>query len=86
MSAQLTPAHTNAQQLVFTSSQAAVYLGISLATIRRWTDAGHIGCYRTPGGQRRFSLDQLEEFVSSMHREGPARGADLGRREPARVA
>jgi excisionase family DNA binding protein len=73
-------------QLVFTSSQAAVYLGISLATIRRWTDAGHISCYRTPGGQRRFSRDQLENFISSMHREGPARRSDLGEQPPARVA
>jgi excisionase family DNA binding protein len=74
------------QQLVFTSSQAAGYLGISLATIRRWTDAGYISCYRTPGGQRRFSRDQLEEFVNSMHREGPARQADLHQRAQARVA
>src|SRR5450631_3648190 len=55
----------NDQQLVFTSSQAALYLGVSLATVRRWTDAGHIGCYRTPGGQRRFSRDQLEGFIDS---------------------
>ncbi len=56
----------NSRQLVFTSSQAAVYLGVSLATIRRWTDAGHIGCYRTPGGQRRFSREQLDGFIASM--------------------
>jgi excisionase family DNA binding protein len=62
----------NSRQLVFTSSQAASYLGISLATIRRWTDAGHISCYRTPGGQRRFARQQLEEFMTSMHRDGPA--------------
>lgn len=87
MSAPLTPTRSNGnQQLVFTSSQAAVYLGISLATIRRWTDAGHISCYRTPGGQRRFSRDQLEEFVGSMYREGPASRANLGREAPARVA
>jgi excisionase family DNA binding protein len=79
------PRPRNDQQLSFTSSQAAVYLGISLATIRRWTDAGHISCYRTPGGQRRFSRDQLEAFIGSMHREGPASRADLGDR-PARVA
>jgi excisionase family DNA binding protein len=53
-------------QLVFTSSQAARYLGVSLATIRRWTDAGHIACYRTPGGQRRFSKDQLDGFIASL--------------------
>jgi excisionase family DNA binding protein len=87
MSIQFSPARpTNDQQLVFTSSQAAGYLGISLATIRRWTDAGHISCYRTPGGQRRFSRDQLEQFINSMHREGPARAADLGEHARARVA
>jgi excisionase family DNA binding protein len=87
MSAPFTPTRaTDQQQLVFTSSQAAVYLGISLATIRRWTDAGHISCYRTPGGQRRFSRAQLEDFVSSMHREGPAARTDVGRHAPPRVA
>jgi excisionase family DNA binding protein len=58
------------RQLVFTSSQAARYVGVSLATIRRWTDAGHIHCYRTPGGQRRFSRDQLNDFVTSMQDAG----------------
>lgn len=61
----------NERQLVFTSSQAARYLGVSLATIRRWTDAGHISCYRTPGGQRRFSRAQLDDFIGSMQRTGP---------------
>jgi excisionase family DNA binding protein len=62
-----TPSLTRgSRQLVFTSSQAAVYLGVSLATIRRWTDAGHINCYRTPGGQRRFSREQLDGFIESM--------------------
>lgn len=54
------------RRLVFTSSQAARYLGVSLATIRRWSDAGHIACYRTPGGQRRFSKDQLDGFIVSL--------------------
>ncbi len=60
------------RQLVFTSSQAARYLGVSLATIRRWTDAGHIACYRTPGGQRRFSKDQLDGFIVSLQSGDPA--------------
>jgi excisionase family DNA binding protein len=61
----------NDRQLVFTSSQAARYLGVSLATVRRWTDAGHISCYRTPGGQRRFARQQLDAFITSMHRDSP---------------
>lgn len=60
------------QQLMFTSSQAAAYLGVSLATIRRWTDAGHVACYRTPGGQRRFSKAQLDGFIGSLHSEETA--------------
>jgi excisionase family DNA binding protein len=74
------------RQLVFTSSQAAEYLGVSLATIRRWTDAGHIGCYRTPGGQRRFSRAQLDNFISSMSQEGPAEPIDAVEPSSARVA
>jgi excisionase family DNA binding protein len=62
----------NDRRLVFTSSQAALYLGVSLATIRRWTDAGHIACYRTPGGQRRFSRAQLDTFITSMSQNAPA--------------
>lgn len=54
------------ERLVFTSSEAAEYVGVSLATIRRWTDAGHVACYRTPGGQRRFSRTQLDRFIASM--------------------
>lgn len=62
-----TPDHE--RQLVFTSSQAARYLGVSLATVRRWTDAGYLASYRTPGAQRRFSREQLDNFVSSLQTE-----------------
>ena len=76
---------SNSRQLVFTSSQAARYLGVSLATIRRWTDSGHISCYRTPGGQRRFARSQLDDFISSMHRDGPAARAQMAERDVARA-
>jgi DNA repair protein RadD len=80
MSVSISPAQSRGErQLVFTSSQAARYVGVSLATVRRWTDAGHINCYRTPGGQRRFSRAQLDDFIASMQRTGPAEdvaGAD----------
>jgi excisionase family DNA binding protein len=74
----LTPLTTaNDRQLVFTSSQAARYLGVSLATVRRWADAGHLSCYRTPGGQRRFSREQLDRFLASLSR--PSDNAGLHR-------
>jgi excisionase family DNA binding protein len=53
-------------QLAFTSSEAARYLGVSLATVRRWSNAGHLPGSRTPGGQRRFSRVQLDQFLASL--------------------
>ncbi|MGO9321703.1 MAG: MerR family transcriptional regulator [Solirubrobacteraceae bacterium] len=76
----------NERQLVFTSSQAARYVGVSLATVRRWTDAGHIDCYRTPGGQRRFSRAQLDEFIVSMQRTGAAEHTVAVEHRDAQVA
>lgn len=52
--------------LGLSTSQAARALGVSLGTIRRWSDMGHLDSYRTPGGQRRFSREQIEKFVSKL--------------------
>jgi excisionase family DNA binding protein len=49
-----------------TASEAARHLGVSISTVRRWSDAGHLEGYRTPGGQRRFSVEQLDEFLESL--------------------
>jgi excisionase family DNA binding protein len=68
------PPRGDRTELAFTSSQAADYLGVSLATVRRWSNAGFLTGYRTPGGQRRFSRDQLDHFVSSLRGEDDARG------------
>jgi excisionase family DNA binding protein len=53
-------------QLGLTVSQAALHLGVSVATVRRWSNAGHLKGSRTPGGQRRFTVEQLDEFVASL--------------------
>ena len=43
--------------------QAADLLGVSASTVRRWADSGRLACQRTPSGQRRFLLDDLEAIV-----------------------
>lgn len=62
---------TAAGPLDLSISQAARELGVSLGTVRRWNDLGYIKAYRTPGGQRRFSRVQLDEFLQSLE-SGPA--------------
>jgi excisionase family DNA binding protein len=46
--------------------EAAAYLGVSSASLRTWSDRGLVPSYRTPGGQRRYSRDDLERFIESM--------------------
>jgi excisionase family DNA binding protein len=53
-------------------AQAAEYLGVSAASLRAWSDRGLVRVYRTPGGQRRFSIEDLDKFKRSMRQ--PPRG------------
>ena len=55
--------------------EAATYLGVSAASLRSWSDKGLVPVYRTPGGQRRYSRDDLDRFIESMRQ--PSR-ADAG--------
>lgn len=52
-------------------SEAARFLGVSSATVRRWADAGELRATRTPGGQRRFALSELERFAVEAHQATP---------------
>jgi excisionase family DNA binding protein len=55
--------------LGLSTSQAARALGVSLGTIRRWSDMGYLQSYRTPGGQRRFSQEQINQFIGSLEQQ-----------------
>jgi excisionase family DNA binding protein len=60
------PLSTNGSALGLTTSQVARELGVSMGTVRRWADLGHLETYRTPGGQRRFSREQIDRFIRSL--------------------
>ncbi|BCX04494.1 MAG: DNA-binding protein [Candidatus Roseilinea sp.] len=46
---------------------AAAYLNVHPATLRRWSDAGEIPHLLTPGGHRRYALSDLQRFAESHH-------------------
>lgn len=60
------PQNFSSNRLGLSTSQVARQLGVSLGTVRRWSDLGYLRAYRTPGGQRRFSPQQIDDFVASL--------------------
>jgi excisionase family DNA binding protein len=58
--------------------QAAGYIGVSAASLRNWSNRGLVPVYRTPGGQRRFSIDDLDEFMRSMRQPSESNEATAG--------
>jgi excisionase family DNA binding protein len=46
--------------------EAAAYVGVSTASLRKWSNQGLLRVYRTPGGQRRYAVEDLDEFIRTM--------------------
>lgn len=53
-------------------SEASRVLGISPATLRRWSDAGRLRVFTTPGGHRRFSRSALERLLPADRSRRPS--------------
>ena len=51
------------REKLLTAKEAALYLRISLFTLRKIEQQGLIVPYRTPGGHRRYSLDMLNAYL-----------------------
>jgi excisionase family DNA binding protein len=52
-------------------SEASRLLGVSPATVRRWSDAGRLRAFTTPGGHRRFSRAALQRLLPSDRSRRP---------------
>ena len=50
-----------------TPKEAAKILGVHVSSLRRWENEGKLRAIRTPGGQRRFVLEEVEK-VAGMPR------------------
>lgn len=50
-----------------TLGQASLLLGVDPSTLRQWADTGKIQVFRTPGGHRRFSRQQIEALLTQPH-------------------
>jgi excisionase family DNA binding protein len=55
-----------------TLGQAASYLGVAQSTVRKWSDAGRLPAFYTPGGHRRFRRGDLDAFLAGSRRGASA--------------
>ncbi len=53
-------------------AQASRLLGVSPATLRRWSDAGRVRVFTTPGGHRRFSRAALTRLLPADRPKRPS--------------
>ena len=59
--------------------EAAEILNVSEMTLRRWTNAGHLHCYRVGGRRaRRFKIEDLNEYLASRSAPVVSSTASLG--------
>jgi excisionase family DNA binding protein len=54
-----------------TIHEASALIGVSPATLRRWSDAGEVKAFTTPGGHRRFARSAVLGLLPSTRRERP---------------
>lgn len=47
---------------LFSTAELARLWNISESTVKRWADAGDLACVKTPGGHRRFTLEEVTRF------------------------
>jgi excisionase family DNA binding protein len=52
-----------------TLEDAATILNVCKTTVRRYTNKGVLDCIRTPGGQRRFKLSQVLDFMAQQEKK-----------------
>lgn len=69
------PAERGAAVQWLTLKEASDFLGVHFTTLRTWADAGEVRVFRTPGGHRRFSLDDLRRFLDARDSHLPTASA-----------
>ena len=67
---------------IISTRAVAEVLGVSEATVKRWSDAGTLRCFRTPGGHRKFRLRDVKAFLldheAEIRTEAPTATATPG--------
>ena len=59
----------------------AEILGVNISTLKRWTENGTIGCSKTAGGHRKFTMQNVRDYYKSNKNANKNLGLGLERLE-----
>ena len=54
---------------IYSTEDLSVLFNVGKSTIKRWTDEGKLHCFRTPGGHRKFTVSDVQDFVEKFNYE-----------------
>lgn len=63
------------------SNDVAEILGINISTLKRWTENGTIGCSKTAGGHRKFTMQHVRDYYRKNKNADKNLGLGLERLE-----
>ena len=72
----MVPVNQVAESGLLTIRQAAELLGVHPLTLRNWSEKRAVPCLRTPGGHRRYRLQDLQRMLAAPQ-EDPATAAAI---------
>jgi len=62
---------------MLTTKEAALYLGMSVITVRRKAGKGEIPSYRPNGKNLYFEISDLDEYILSKHRSSVEKSREV---------
>jgi len=60
----MTDSNTYQRPVALPIGEVARQLGVTIGTVRNWERNGRIVSFRTPGGQRRFLVSELDRILT----------------------
>ncbi len=79
------PRESGPGQRWLTLGEASSVLGVDPDTLRRWSDAGKVPVFHTPGGHRRFTRDAIQAMLPRPRRWRGSSLASIGEK-PDRIS
>jgi len=65
--------------MIYKITEACKYIGVSINTIKTLTNNGKLRYFKTTGGHRRFSQDDLDSYMGKFLMKPEKQDCKLGR-------